>query len=101
MSAPVDHGLPVTAQTAVTAPLGVGSISWDTIEGYVVQAGLRYQMELLNDLLLEHGTGVLITLDEIHQNQVQEFRESSLARCSTRSARTANSRLSALAWPQH
>lgn len=61
--------------TGVTAPLNVGSVAWDTIESHVVQAGLRNQMELLTDLLAEHGTGVLITLDEIHQKQIEELRE--------------------------
>jgi len=59
----------------VTAPLNVGSVGWDTIEAHVVQAGLRNQIELLTDLLVENGTGVLVTLDEIHQNQVEELRE--------------------------
>ncbi len=61
--------------TGVTAPLNVGSVAWDTIEAHVVQAGLRNQIELLTDLLAEHGTGVLITLDEIHPNQAEELRE--------------------------
>lgn len=61
--------------TGVTAPLNVGSLSWDTIEAHVVQAGVRNQLELLTDLLVEHGTGVLVTLDEIHQNQIEELRE--------------------------
>jgi hypothetical protein len=59
----------------VTAPLNVGSVAWETIEAHVVQAGLRNQIELLTDLLVETGTGVLVTLDEIHQNQVEELRE--------------------------
>jgi hypothetical protein len=61
--------------TGVTAPLKVGAVAWDTIEAHVVQAGLRNQIELLTDLLVEHGTGVLVTLDEIHHNQVEELRE--------------------------
>ncbi len=61
--------------SGATAPLNIGSVSWDTIEAHVVQAGLRNQIELLTDLLAEHGTGVLITLDEIHQNQIDELRE--------------------------
>jgi len=61
--------------TGVTAPLNVGSLAWDSIEAHIVQAGLRKQIELLTDLLVEHGTGVLVTLDEIHQNQVEELRE--------------------------
>ena len=61
--------------TGVTAPLNVGSLAWDNIEAHVVQVGLRSQLELLTDLLVQHGTGVLITLDEIHHNQVEELRE--------------------------
>lgn len=61
--------------TGVTAPLNVGSVAWDTIEPHIVQAGLRNQLELLTDLLAEHGTGVLLSLDEIHQNQIEELRE--------------------------
>lgn len=59
----------------VTVPLGAGRLDWDTIERHVVQAGLRNQLEVLTDLLAEHETGVLITLDEIHKNQVAELRE--------------------------
>ena len=61
--------------TGVTAPLNVGSVAWDNIEAHVIQAGLRNQIELLTDLLAERGTGLLLTLDEIHQNQVEELRE--------------------------
>lgn len=61
--------------TGVTAPFNVGSVTWDTIEAHVVQAGLRNQIELLTDLLAERESGVLITLDEIHQDQVDELRE--------------------------
>lgn len=58
-----------------TAPVSIGRVDWDTVERHVVQAGLRNQLELLTDLLAEHGTGVLITLDEIHRNQLTELRE--------------------------
>ena len=61
--------------TGVTAPLNIGALTWNTIEAHVVQAGLRNQLEMLTDLLAEHRTGVLITLDEIHQNQIDELRE--------------------------
>src|SRR3954453_3966010 len=59
----------------LTAPFSIGRVDWDTIERHVVQAGLRNQLEVLTDLLAEHGTGVLITLYEIHQNQLAELRE--------------------------
>jgi hypothetical protein len=61
--------------TGVTAPLNIGALTWNTIEAHVIQAGLRNQLEMLTDLLAEHRTGVLITLDEIHQNQIEELRE--------------------------
>jgi hypothetical protein len=61
--------------SGLTAPFGVGGLTWDTIQAHVVEAGLRSQVELLTDLLAENGTGLLITLDEIHQNQIGELRE--------------------------
>lgn len=56
-------------------PLGSGGATWDTLESHVVEAGLRNQIELLTDLLVEHETGLLITLDEIHQKQIAELRD--------------------------
>lgn len=61
--------------SGLTAPLNLGAVTWETVDGYVVEAGLRSQLELLTDLLLERGSGVLLTLDEIHQNQIGELRE--------------------------
>ena len=61
--------------SGLTAPWGAGALSWSTIEAHVVETGLRNQVELLTDLLAENGTGLLITLDEIHQNQIGELRE--------------------------
>ena len=61
--------------SGLTAPLNVGAVTWTTIEAHVVQAGLRNQIELLTDLLVDHDTGLLISLDEIHQNQIDELRE--------------------------
>ena len=46
---------------ASTAPMGVGSIAWDSTDRHVVAAGLRNQLELTCDLLAEQGTGLLIT----------------------------------------
>ena len=48
---------------------------WSTAETHVADMGLRNQVELLTDLLAENGTGLLVTLDEIHQNQLGELRE--------------------------
>lgn len=56
-------------------PLGSGGVTWSTLESHVVDAGLRNQIEMLTDLLVEHESGLLITLDEIHQNQIAELRD--------------------------
>jgi hypothetical protein len=61
--------------SGLSAPLNIGSVSWATVESHIVQSGLRNQIELLTDLLAEHGTGVLITVDEIHHNRIEELRE--------------------------
>ena len=63
------------------------------------EATLRSQVELITDLLAENETGLLITLDEIHQNQIAELRHSP-QRYSTLSERNDNSRSSAPASPQ-
>lgn len=61
--------------TGVSAPLSIGSASWETTEAHLSRAGLRNQLELLTDVLSEHGTGVLLTLDELHHTQQDELRE--------------------------
>jgi hypothetical protein len=61
--------------SSLGAPLSAGSVSWNTVESHIAAAGLRNQVELLTDLLVDRGTGVLITLDEIHQNHITELRE--------------------------
>lgn len=61
--------------TGVTAPMGAGALTWNTIESHVVESGLRTQLDLLTDLLAPHGTGLVITLDEIHHSQINELRE--------------------------
>lgn len=61
--------------TGVAAPMGIGSVTWSSLERHVVEAGLRSQIELLTDLLAEHETGHLITLDEVHRQQLPELRE--------------------------
>ena len=70
-----DPGAVRSKLTGVSAPLGIGAVSWDSVEAHVAESGLRNQVELLTDLLAEHKTGLLITLDEIHQNQISELRD--------------------------
>lgn len=64
-----------TKLKGVTAPLGIGAVTWENTSPDVVAAGLRNQLELLCELLADHATGVLITLDEIHHRQVSELRD--------------------------
>ena len=61
--------------TGITGPLKLGGATWETVESHIVNAGLRSQLELLTNLLADNGTGVLITLDEIHRRQIDELRE--------------------------
>jgi hypothetical protein len=62
--------------TGVTAPLtGGGGLRWETLERHVAEADLRSQIGLLTELLAENGTGLLITVDEIHRQQIAELRE--------------------------
>lgn len=62
--------------THVTAPFsGGGGLSWETLEAHVAEADLRSQIGLLTELLAENGTGLLITVDEIHRQQIAELRE--------------------------
>ena len=56
-------------------PLGSAGGSWNTLESHIVDAGLRNQIELLTELLVEHETGLLISLDEVHKNQIEEMRQ--------------------------
>ena len=60
-------------------PLGSAAVTWNTVESQVVAAGLRNQIELLTDLLIERNSGLVITLDEIHQNQIAELRDMATA----------------------
>ena len=63
-----------TRLTGLTAPLIAGGATWATVED-IVEMGFRSQIELLTDLLADHETGLLITLDEIHLNRIDELRE--------------------------
>ncbi|MFT3852152.1 MAG: ATP-binding protein [Ilumatobacteraceae bacterium] len=59
----------------VTGPLGVGAIAWDSTDRHVVAAGLRNQLELACDLLAGRGTGLLLTLDEVHGSHTADLRD--------------------------
>jgi hypothetical protein len=61
--------------TGITAPMGLGGASWRTHEAHLVVPALRTQMTAVCDLLATSGTGLLLTLDEVHHHQVDELRE--------------------------
>lgn len=69
---------PASSQTKLSSlslPMGLGAASWETVERNIATAGLRDQIALLTDLLAQHETGLLITLDEIHRDVTAELRE--------------------------
>jgi len=61
--------------TGITGPLGSGGLTWDATTGHAPEPTLRSQIELVTDLLAENGTGLLVTLDEIHYSQIGELRQ--------------------------
>jgi AAA ATPase domain len=61
--------------TSVGAPLGLGSISWATEQQHRRMTGIRFDLVRLADLCAANGTGVLITVDEVHAADVAELRE--------------------------
>lgn len=56
-------------------PVTGGGITWDTLQSHLAKTDLRSQITLLTDLLSENETGLLITLDEIHNSQIAELRD--------------------------
>lgn len=61
--------------TGIDAPLDMGGASWTTTDQHPSSPGLRQQLTLLCELLAARGSGLLITLDEIHHRQVSELRD--------------------------
>lgn len=61
--------------TGIDLPIVGGGITWENLESHVAKADLRRQIAVLTELLAENGTGLLITLDEVHRNQIDELRE--------------------------
>ncbi len=61
--------------TGVTGPLASGALTWETTLNHAPEATLRSQIDLVTDLLAENETVLLVTLDEIHRNQIDELRQ--------------------------
>lgn len=56
-------------------PIAGGGVGWNTFEAHMLKVDLRDQIELLTGLLGQNQTGLLITVDEIHRNQVAALRK--------------------------
>jgi len=61
--------------TGINVPMGLGGASWKTDESHQVVPALRTQTTAACDLLARTGSGLLLTLDEVHHHQVDELRE--------------------------
>ena len=65
----------LTGLNVPLGPLGSAGIDWTTVDAHVVAAGLRNQVEMATDLLAADGRGLLVTLDEVHRDQIDELRQ--------------------------
>ena len=61
--------------TSMSAPLGLGSLSWASDEQYARVLGVRGRLTRLTDIANDGGTGVFVTVDEIHGGVTSELRE--------------------------
>ncbi|ROS75406.1 ATP-binding protein [Cellulomonas sp. PhB143] len=62
--------------TAIDLPVGAGGIAFS--ERPAVQSDLRREAGLLLDVLAQHETGLLITVDEMHHGALDELRALSI-----------------------
>lgn len=59
---------------SVSTPVGGGTVGWETLEQYVVKAGLRVQLFVLADLLAAEGRGLFVSVDEMHMHAGADLR---------------------------
>ena len=71
----IDSGSDRSVVTGVSAPLGLGGATWETVAEHEAAPGLRNQLTAVTELMASSGTGLLVTLDEIHHQVVGELRE--------------------------
>jgi len=57
--------------SGITLPAGFGGIDFD-LPGTPLPGGLRQQLNAITDQLAERGTGILITVDEVHSNGARD-----------------------------
>lgn len=60
--------------SGVTLPAGLGGAQWER-SVHEAAAGLRTQVERLCDILAEHETGLLLTVDELHRKPLADLIE--------------------------
>ncbi|GGC74211.1 hypothetical protein GCM10011410_29340 [Hoyosella rhizosphaerae] len=58
-----------------SAPAGMGGLSWETVERYPPESGLRSMINALTEVLAKHATGLLITIDEILRKLFDDLRQ--------------------------
>ncbi len=63
----------------LTGPFNLGGANWTSADTHQVTMGLRTQLQLAIDLLMQDDVGLLITLDELHRQQVEELGELAVA----------------------
>jgi AAA ATPase domain len=73
--AEIDPGATTSRLTGVSAPMGLGGATWESRDVHKAAPTLRTQLVAACDLLARTGAGLLLTLDEIHRQQVPELRE--------------------------
>lgn len=61
--------------TSMSAPLGLGSLSWASEEQYARVLGVRGRLTRVTDIANDGGTGVFVTVDEIPAGVSSELRE--------------------------
>ncbi len=64
-----------TKLTGISAPMGLGGATWESRDAHEASPALRTQLTAACDLLAQNKVGLLLTLDEIHHQQVSELRE--------------------------
>lgn len=64
-----------TRLTGVTLPFGAGGITTRTQDTMPIKPDFQHQLMKTLDILDQHGTGLLLTLDEVHRSQISELHE--------------------------
>ena len=61
--------------TGLTGPAGLGGVTWAHADGADAVPGLRRQLVSLLDALAPRGTGLLLTIDEVHRRVIADLRQ--------------------------